>query len=122
MFLYFSASSSAGGIDLSINRNSNENGTNPAKLQKYGKERMQKSIDKYLAYTRQSQMGRPMPNMDHEGRLKQLMAIADVKFMKNGQNIPANRAIAGAKEWWASLDKTNQNRNARIAKQRAPQG
>ena len=95
--------------------------SNPAKVQKYGAERLQKSIDKYISYTRQSQMGRPMPNMDHEGRLKQLMAIADVKFMKNGQNIPANRAIAGAKEWWASLDKTNQNRNARIAKQRAPQ-
>ncbi len=95
--------------------------SNPAKVQKYGAERLQKSIDKYVSYTRQSQMGRPMPNMDHEGRLKQLMAIADVKFMKNGQNIPANQAIAGAKEWWASLDKTNQDRNARIAKQRAPQ-
>ncbi len=95
--------------------------SNPAKLQKYGKERMQKSIDKYLAYTRQSQMGRPMPNVNHSERLKQLMAIADVKFLKNGRSIPANQAIAGAKEWWASLDKTNQDQNARIAKQRAPQ-
>ena len=95
--------------------------SNPAKVQKYGKEKLQKSMDKYLGYLKQSQMGRPMPNMDHEGRLKQLMAIADVKFMKNGQNIPASQAIAGAKEWWASLDKTNQDQNARIAKQRAPQ-
>ena len=45
-----------------------------------------------------------------------------VKFMKKGQNIPASQAIAGAKEWWASLDKTNQDQNAQIAKQRAPQG
>tara|TARA_B100000965_G_scaffold402594_1_gene428882 strand:- start:107 stop:1492 length:1386 start_codon:yes stop_codon:yes gene_type:complete len=95
--------------------------SNPAKVQKYGKEKLQKSMDKYLGYLKQSQMGRAMPNMDHEGRLKQLMAIADVKFMKNGQNIPASQAIAGAKEWWASLDKTNQDQNARIAKQRAPQ-
>ena len=94
--------------------------SNPDKVKKYGKEKLQKSIDKYLGYLKQSQMGRPMPNMDHEGRLKQLMAVADVKFMKNGQSIPASQAIKGAKEWWASLDKTNQDRNAKIAKQRAP--
>ena len=94
--------------------------SNPDKVKKYGKEKLQKSMDKYLGYLKQSQMGRPMPNIDHEGRLKQLMAIADVKFMKNGQSIPARQAIEGAKEWWASLDKTNQDKNAKIAKQRAP--
>ena len=62
-----------------------------------------------------------MPNVNHAERLKQIMAVADAKFLKNGQSIPANQAIAGAKEWWASLAKTNQDRNARIAKQRAPQ-
>jgi len=66
-------------------------------------------------------MGRPMPNINHAERLKQLMAIADTKFLKNGRSIPASQAIAGAKQWWDSLDKTNQDQNARIAKQRAPQ-
>ena len=94
---------------------------NPEKVKKYGAEKLKKDMDKYIAYTRQSQMGRPMPNMNHKARLKQLMAIADVKFLKNGQSIPARQAIAGAQEWWDSLDKTNQDQNARIAKQRAPQ-
>ena len=95
--------------------------SNPAKLKKYGKEKLQKSIDKYTAYARQSALGRAMPNRDHEKQLRQILAIADATFLKNGRSIPANQAIAGAQEWWASLNKTNQDKNTRIAQQRAPQ-
>ena len=62
-----------------------------------------------------------MPNRDHEKQLRQILAIADATFLKNGRSIPANQAIAGAQEWWASLNKTNQDKNTRIAQQRAPQ-
>ena len=95
--------------------------SNPAKVEKYGKEKLQKAIDKYAAYSQQSALGRAMPNVDHEKQLRQILAVADATFLKNGRSIPASQAISGAKEWWASLNKTNKDKNARIAKMRAPQ-
>ena len=67
-------------------------------------------------------MGRPVPGVDYKKVTQRLMSVADVSFRDaSGKGIPASQAIAGAKEWWASLNKTNQKRNADIAKMRAPQ-
>ena len=35
--------------------------SNPAKVEKYGKEKIQKAIDKYAAYAKQSALGRSCP-------------------------------------------------------------
>jgi len=96
--------------------------SNPAKVKQYGKEKLKAILDKELGLLRQSSMGRPVPGVDYKKVTQRLMQVADVSFRDaSGKSIPANQAIAGAKEWWASLNKTNQRRNADIAKMRAPQ-
>lgn len=96
--------------------------SNPEKLKKYGVDKFKAVTDKYQAYLQQSLQGRAMPDMDHKAELKKLMAIADVKFRNaQGTGITAQQAIKGAQGWWDSLNKTNQRKNADIAKMRAPQ-
>ena len=96
--------------------------SNPAKVKQYGKEKLKAILDKELGLLRQSSMGRPVPGVDYKKVTQRLMQVADVSFRDaSGKGIPARQAIAGAKEWWASLNKTNQRRNADIAKMRAPQ-
>lgn len=95
---------------------------NNKKLQKYGPEKVKKMIDKGLALMNQSRLGRPVPGTDFEKNTRMLMAVADISFRDaSGKSIPARQAIAGAQEWWASLNNFNKDRNARINAKRAPQ-
>lgn len=96
--------------------------SNPEKIKKYGEEKLKKILDKDLGLLRQSSMGRAVPGIDYKKVTQRLITIADVSFRDaNGKDIPASQAISGAQEWWDSLNKTNQDKNARIAKMRAPQ-
>ena len=96
--------------------------SNPEKVKKYGKGKLKAILDKDLGLLKQSSMGRAVPGTDYEKVTQRLMQIADVSFRDaSGKSIPARQAMAGAKEWWASLNRTNKDKNAQIAKMRAPQ-
>jgi len=96
--------------------------SNAKKLEKFGKEKYKAILDKELGLLKQFSMGRAVPGTDYKKVTQRLMSVADVSFRDaSGKSIPARQAIAGAQSWWDSLNKTNKNRNAKIAKQRAPQ-
>jgi len=96
--------------------------SNPTKLEKFGKEKYKAILDKELGLLKQASMGRAVPGTDYKKVTQRLMQIADISFRdSSGKGIPARQAIEGAKEWWASLNKTNKDKNDKIAKQRAPQ-